>query len=92
MSQILIDRDVLQRLLDEHLELEIEARSFRTLRNRSAWKNLPLVLQFEEARAAEKSAQRVQIQGTYRIMKDCLADGDDNSFQTALASLFPHRK
>jgi hypothetical protein len=87
VAQILVDRDVLQRLLDEYFELAIEARAFRTLRNRSAARNLPLALEFEKAREGEEDTQRAQLDGVQRILRDSLASGDDTVFQTTLSSL-----
>jgi hypothetical protein len=91
MSDILIDRDTLQRLLDSHLDLEAEARGFRTLRYRAGIKNPGAVLRYAEAHKAAVDEQRSQIEGTYLMLRDALSAGDEDRARALLSSLFPRR-
>lgn len=91
MSDILIDRATLQRLLDEHFELKAEVRGFRALRYRAGIDHPEAVLRYAEAHTRVVDEQRFQIQGTYQMLKDALAAQDDTRARSLLSSLFPHR-
>lgn len=92
MADILIDRELLQRLLKEHLELEVEARGFRALRNRFGIGNAGPALVYAKAHQEASERERVGIQGTYLALRKALADEDDTLALSLLSVLFPPRR
>ena len=91
MSEILIDRNLLQRILDAHLELEVEARAFRKMRNQFGIGNADRLLQFGQAHQEASREQRSQIEGIYRALREALDCQDDTAVLYRLSTLFPPR-
>jgi hypothetical protein len=92
MSNILIDRELLQRLVDRHFELVAENAAYLNLMNRARVGNDPEVAhRYVTARLQETEKQLLQTQGLRIHLEKMLDDEDDDAFQRALSDLCPPR-
>jgi len=90
MSQISIDRELLQRIINEYFELKIEVRGYRGLQQHTAVRQrdpAPLA-RFLEFLEEEKELERSQNQGIRERLQNTLASEDDAAFLHALGAEF----
>jgi hypothetical protein len=93
MSQMLIDRELLQELLDAYFEFRADAQAYLGLQQHTAVRqrdSRPLNA-FLQALDDEKKRQQPEIQGMRQRLQGTLAAGDDAAFLLALAALLGHR-
>jgi hypothetical protein len=91
MPDILIDRELLQRILDRCFELDIDNRAHRAMVSRASAKNPGMAAQYAAFVTEEIAVQQNSFEGTRRILLDSLASGDDAAFRRTLVGLFPPR-
>jgi len=91
MSQILIDREILQRLLDRHFELTAENAAYLTLMNRARMDNPEAAHRYVTLRLDETEKQLSQTQGHRNHLSQALSAEDDDAFRLALSHLCPRR-
>jgi hypothetical protein len=89
LSQILIDRDLLRRLLEQYFQWDIDNRAYRCLASRASILNPDAALQYGSLYESEVEAQRKQGAGSRRHLLDTLAAQDDDAFRKALSDSFP---
>jgi len=91
MSQLLIDRELLQRILDSHFELEAENRAYLGFAQFGIRKNPVAGQRYFETLAEQKAKELSQMEGHYRILKETLSGQDDDAFLASLSAKFPPR-
>lgn len=88
-TKFCIDRELFQRIMDGHLDLAVEARTFRALRNRAGIGKGDALLKYGAAHKAAELEQKKQIEGTYDAVKAALESGDDEAAQYGIRAIFP---
>jgi hypothetical protein len=93
LHDIPIDRELLQRILEKHFQLEAENRAYFALAMRaSVGKPSDAWLRYAEAHAAEAIREKKQSEGHRKILHDNLASRDDDGVRRLLSTLFPGRQ
>ncbi len=92
MSHISIDREILQRILNDYFEFRIGARAYLGLQQHTAVRQsdpAPL-FRFLAGLEQEKKKEQSEIQGIRQRLQETLASADDAAFLQALTALFGH--
>lgn len=93
MASVLIERELLQRILDRCHELDIDSRAHRAMVSRASAsaKNPGMATLYSDLVTQEIAAQRIASEGSRRILADTVASGDDAAVHKTLSGLFPPR-
>ena len=89
MSDVLIDRELLQRFVDKHFELVAENAAYLNLMNRARIDQPDVAHRYVTARLDETEKQLPQTQGLRKFLTKTLAAEDDDAFRKALSDLLP---
>lgn len=91
-SKISIDRELLRRIVEDHLDLAAEVRGFRQIKNRFGIGNADALLRYGAAHEGAEAEQREQIKGIYGAIVTALDAHRDAEAETCLGHLFPVSK
>jgi len=91
VSQILIDREILRRMVEKHFELEVDNRAYRALLQRALLSNPGPAGLMDQFLHDEREKQSAQYAGSLRLLRDTQAAEDDAAFLRLLSSQFPSR-
>jgi hypothetical protein len=93
VPDILIDRGLLERIMDKYFQIEAENRAYFSLASRAAaGKPGDAWLRYAEAQKLEAAEQKKQSDGHRSILRDNLAVQDDDGVRGLLLTLFPNRQ
>ena len=92
MPQILIDRELLQRILDDYFESEADRRAHLAIAQRGVQKHPEASHAYFEAHARECEQQLSQTEGFRDSLSDQLRTQDDDAFLAALNAQFSARQ
>ena len=92
MSQILIDCDLLQHIVEKYFQLEAENRAYFSLAFRGAVDKPGLHLQYVEAHATEAIREKEQTEGQRSILRGNLDAQDAVAVHQTLSALFPRKR
>ena len=94
MSQILIDRELLQRILDIHFELEAASRAYLGVQQKAQLKTSgqPIIHHYVNEVKAEKVKVLSETQGLRSALRNMVQTKDDAAFLAELVPKFyPNR-
>ena len=91
MSQIMIDRDFLQRMLDRLFDLEADVLAYRwtVMQVQSASPAKAIRYADEHRRRSDEEKRATEAQRKY--LQESLSSGDDDAFRRTLYAQFPSR-
>jgi hypothetical protein len=91
MSQILIDRDLLQRMLDRFFELDADVRAHRWIVTQAGVKNPSVWARYGDEHQKRAAEELAQMGGLPERLRETLVSEDDDAFRRTLYDQFPGR-
>ena len=92
MSQILIDRDLLQRILDAYFDAETDRRAHFGIAHRGQLLHPENGRRYFDAHALELEKERSESQYQQNSLHDQLQTQDDAAFLAELEATFPQKR
>ncbi|MGA8911078.1 MAG: hypothetical protein WB524_25955 [Acidobacteriaceae bacterium] len=89
MSQVLIDGELVWRIMEAHFELDADNRAYRKLASKASMTNFPAAQRFVEHQAAEAKKELSHFANHLKTLRSCLDSEDDAGVQSFLRSHFP---